>query len=65
MAKQVTFLDLEDEPYTKYDGIMIDNGDVICGCCGGLYEAAQHGKTWKLLKELEWVNLDKEIRENE
>lgn len=65
MAKQVTFLDLEDEPYTKYGGIMLDNGDVICACCGGLYEAAQHNKTWKLLKEFGWYNLDNEILKNE
>lgn len=65
MAKQVTFLDMEDEPYTKYGGIMLDNGDVICGCCGGLYEAAQHNKTWKLLKEFGWYNLDNEILKNE
>lgn len=63
MVKQVIFLDMEDEPHTKHGGIMLDDGDVICGCCGGIFEAAERGETWKLLEERDfWVNIDKEIR---
>ena len=63
MAKQIMFLDMEDEPYMKHGGIMLDNGDVVCGCCGGIFEAADRGETWELLKEFDdfWVNLDEEI----
>jgi hypothetical protein len=62
MAKQIMFLDMEDEPHMKHGGIMLDNGDVVCGCCGGIFEAAERGETWELLKEFDcWVNIEKEI----
>ena len=35
--KQVKFIELE-EPTHYIGGILTDNGDVICGCCGGLFE---------------------------
>lgn len=60
MAKQIVFID-KDEPCKKHFGIMIDNGDVVCGCCGGLFEASEKGKEWDLVKELVWVNLDEEM----
>lgn len=63
MAKQIMFLDMEDEPHMKHGGIMLDNGDVVCGCCGGIFEAAERGETWELLKDFDdyWVNIEKEI----
>lgn len=35
--KQVKFIELE-EPKNFVGGILLDNGDVICGCCGGLFK---------------------------
>lgn len=61
MAKQIILLDKEDAPFQKHAGIMLDNGDVVCACCGGLLEASEQGETWELVKELDWVNIDKEI----
>ena len=62
MAKQIMFLDMKDKSRMKYGGIMLDNGDVVCGCCGGVFEAADRGETWELLKEFGfWANIDKEI----
>ena len=62
MTKQIMFFDMEDEPHTKHGGIMLDNGDVVCGCCGGVFKAADHGETWEFIKEFDfWVNLDEEI----
>ena len=61
MAKQIMFRDLENN--VKHGGIQLDNGDVICGCCGGLFEADEQGTTWELIKDFDdfWVDLDEEI----
>lgn len=63
MVKQCTFLDLMEEPGSLMGGIMMDNGDVICGCCGGIFEKANEGTTWKLIEEYDnWVDIDYRIR---
>lgn len=60
MPKQIMFKDLDGED--KHSGILLDNGDVICGCCGGIFEADEKGETWELIKEYsDWLNLDEEI----
>ena len=58
--KQVKFLDIENSAI--HGGILTDDGDIICGCCGGLLEADKNGKTWELLKVYKtWVDLDEAI----
>ena len=37
---QVKFKDLDG---LEYGGIQLDDGDVICGCCGGLFTADEIG----------------------
>ena len=60
MSAQIMFKDLDGE--TVHGGILLDNGDVICGCCGGIFEANEKGETWELIKEYsDWLNLDEEI----
>lgn len=60
MPKQIMFKDLDGED--KHGGILLDNGDVICGCCGGIFEADEKGETWELIKEYsDWINIDEEI----
>lgn len=45
-----------------HGGILLDNGDVICGCCGGLLPADEKDDTWKLEKVFEdWIDLTDEI----
>ena len=62
MAKQVIFIDTEDTPHIKHSGILLDTGDLICGECGGLFEASERGETWEIVKIFDsWVNLDNEI----
>lgn len=34
MAKQIKFYDIENE--VIHGGILLDDGDIICACCGGL-----------------------------
>lgn len=60
MATQIKFLDKENN--VIHGGIRLDNGDVICGCCGGLIEADEFNDENELLEEYDtWVNLDEEI----
>jgi hypothetical protein len=59
--KQIEFVDKENN--CTHGGILTDDGDVICGCCGGLFEADEKGTTWDLVREIEWVNLDETILE--
>lgn len=59
--KQVKFVELE-EPNEFIGGILLDNGDVICGCCGGIFENKERGETWDIIKEFDdWRDLSEEI----
>lgn len=62
--KQVCFLDKENNHY--HGGILTDNGDIICGCCGGLIEKDEIGDGdefgYKIVYEYgSWVDLDEAI----
>jgi hypothetical protein len=60
MIKQIKFIDNEND--VIHGGIRLDNGDVICGCCGGLIEAEEFAEDCEVLEEYEtWTNLDEEI----
>lgn len=58
--KQIKFGDLENK--TTHGGILMDDGNVICGCCGGVYEADEMGTTWEIIKVYKtWIDLTEEI----
>lgn len=62
--KQVKFIDLENNEI--HGGILLDNGDVVCGCCGGLIEGDEIGTgadcTHRILKIFyDWENIDEAI----
>ena len=58
--KQIKFLDIENNEI--HGGVLTDDGNVICGCCGGIQEAEDEGITWKLLTIYEdWINIDEAI----
>lgn len=60
--KQVIFYDKENN--ARHGGILTDDGDIICGCCGGLIPADEIGDDYDhciLVKFDDWVNIDKEI----
>jgi len=45
-------------------GIMLDNGDIICGCCGGIITSKMQKENpdFKLLKVYDyWVDFSEEI----
>lgn len=56
MATQVKFIGLDDtEPR---GGILLDNGCIICGCCGGLFEP----EDYIIIEKYDyWVPLTNEI----
>lgn len=57
---QIIFKDLENDDI--HGGILLDDGDVICGCCGGLFEADEKGETWDLIEKFDnWIDLDETI----
>lgn len=62
--KQILFVDTENGE--RHSGILTDDGDIICGCCGGLIPADEVGDgeeyPAKILKIYNsWVSLDEEI----
>lgn len=61
MAKQVKIKELESN--VEVGGIMLDNGDVICGCCGSIFPIDEKGETWELIEDYGdcWVDLSAEI----
>ena len=60
MAKQVKIYDIDNDMY--HGGILLDNGDVICACCGGLLEADEKDVTYKIDKIYDyWVDFTDEI----
>ena len=61
MAKQVKFKEIGGS--NEIGGIMLDNGDVVCGCCGGIFPIDEKGKTWELVEDYKdfWVDISAEI----
>ena len=59
MATQVRFRDLEHNE--SHGGILLDDGCLICGCCGKMFMANEKGSTWDILTSFTWLNLDDEI----
>lgn len=62
--KQCKFYDIEND--VIHGGIITDDGDIICGCCGGLIEHDEigdgEGCTHRILKVYnDWIDLTCEI----
>ena len=61
--KQVMSYDKAND--MMHGGILTDDGDIICGCCGGLIPADEIGgedNDTEIVKVYDfWVNLDEEI----
>ena len=62
MSKQIKFVDLENN--STHGGILLDDGNVVCGCFGGLFEREEEGTTWKAIEVYDsWESLDVAIIE--
>ena len=60
--KQIKFIDTDNNK--MHGGIKLDNGDVICGCCGSLIPVDEQTEElgFKLVEEYaSWVDLDDTI----
>lgn len=58
--KQIKFYDIEND--CVHGGIEMDDGNVVCGCCGGVLEKDEEGVIWKKITEYNyWVDLTEEI----
>lgn len=58
--KMIKFRDLCNEDILG--GILLDDGNIICGCCGGLIES--NDPNFEIIEELEWINISQEILGN-
>ena len=55
--KMVKFKDLESN--TFLGGILTDEGNIICGCCGGLIE--RDDLQFEIVEILPWIDISNEI----
>ena len=64
--KQILFYDIRGDSKELHAGIMLDNKNVICGCCGRKFKDSKRNKTWKLYKKYsEWKDIQYPICEND
>lgn len=49
MILQVKIKDLENDGKIT-GGIMTEDGDIICGCCGGIFHAEDEGTVYEILE---------------
>lgn len=55
--KQILFQDKESG--LNHVGILMDDGDVICGCCGGLVPADEVNEMVTIIEIYDkWISLD-------
>ena len=58
--KQVKFHEIGED--IEIGGILLDDGNIVCGCCGSLFEP----EDVKIIKEYEsWIDLSEEIKGDE
>lgn len=61
MAQQVIF-SYPGDTRLRHGGFLLDNGDLLCACCGGIFPQSDEGSSWSIIKIFDdWVNLDGEI----
>lgn len=61
--KQIRFYDIYDEN-ESFGGILLDNGDVICGCCGSLIEKDDVDKGFITIEKIydKWIGFSDAIK---
>ena len=58
--KQIKFHEVGEN--IEIGGILLDDGNIICGCCGSLFEP----KDVEIIREYEnWIDLSEEIKGDE
>ena len=55
--KQIKFHEIGED--IEIGGILLDDGNIVCGCCGSLFEP----EDVEIIKEYEsWIDLSEEIK---
>ena len=58
--KQIKFHEVGEN--IEIGGILLDDGNIVCGCCGSLFEP----EDVEIIKEYEsWIDLSEEIKGDE
>ena len=58
--KQIKFHEVGED--IEIGGILLDDGSIVCGCCGSLFEP----EDVEIIKEYEnWIDLSEEIKGDE
>ena len=58
--KQIKFHEVGED--IEIGGILLDDGNIVCGCCGSLFEP----EDVEIIKEYEnWIDLSEEIKGDE
>ena len=58
--KQIKFHEIGED--IEIGGILLDDGNIVCGCCGSLFEP----EDVEIIKEYEsWIDLSEEIKGDE
>ena len=58
--KQIKFHEVGEN--IEIGGILLDDGNIVCGCCGSLFEP----KDVEIIREYEnWIDLSEEIKGDE
>lgn len=61
--KQIKFFDIENNE--ELLGILLENGDCLCCCCGSIFPEDELGESWTILEEYEeWVPLMQQKNKN-
>ena len=55
--RMVKFKDLAND--NVFGGILLDDDNIICGCCGGLIE--KDDPDVEIIEELKWIDISNEI----
>ena len=58
--KQVKIKDIDNNIFIG--GIELDNGDIICACCGGLIEKDDLGEAFEIVEKYDvWIDFSETI----
>lgn len=63
MSDMVKFKESFDGEVTVNYGFLLDDGKILCGCCGSILEAEpENGYTIEILERFPWIDITDAIR---
>jgi hypothetical protein len=65
MSRQVKFIDYSN-PEKALGGILFENGDVLCACCGGIFPMEEEYETFEIVNVYDnWIDFSENIIDEE